>query len=105
MLELFLFYIPICCACFGIVWIHELTSLSKPDALLWWLPNYYPKILDKVLRCEVCISGWATIICVTVSSAIWIITTKQFKYELLLFLPSCFNAMTLCSILKKFYPK
>ena len=43
------------------VWSVVMIDLTRPQGLLGWLPNYYPRyntILGHVLRCEGCRSGW-----------------------------------------------
>ncbi len=44
----------------ALAWAHT-DQLTANYGLLDWLPQYYPKALDKLLNCAFCLSGWLSL--------------------------------------------
>jgi hypothetical protein len=51
--------ILICCSVVAFVWVRVLTVNRQ---IFDFIPKYYPKILLKPLTCDMCLSGWLSII-------------------------------------------
>lgn len=51
-------------ACFGVFWVVWMHVLTTPSGLLRAVPKHYPNrgFLAEVLRCEMCASGWSSMI-------------------------------------------
>lgn len=95
-----IFLISLLCTAFAVVWVHELTHT---EGLLWFIPKYYPpiKIIKYILMCEVCLSGWSSLV-ITIPLVYFV----PFGYLNFYLIPAClFMSMFLGHIYKRAFSK
>lgn len=83
-------YLAAFCAAFCNIWVNNLVRID--GGLLWWVERFYPypeKFLGKLLRCDVCLSGWSALF------------ASLFCAQWLFVIPTMFLSMSICKIIGK----